>query len=188
MFYSLIKKIARSRSKVVVARVTHYIKKSNKIVDIGSGSGDVALLLQTQGYNVTPVDVADFHGPRLIKTVLYDGKRLPFPDKSFDTAFLLMVLHHTPDPELVLSEAVRVAKEIILIETSYASAFNKINTVIIDAIANLRLSWFWNSYKTDKEWRKLFAELKLKVVKTYRFYDKYMGFPFLHVSYYLKKF
>ena len=173
---------------MVVERITPYIKQSAKIIDIGSGSGDVALLLQTQGYDITPVDVSDFHGPRLVKTIIYDGKKLPFPDKSFDTALLLMVLHHTSNPELILSEAKRVAKEIVLIETSYTSFINKIYTVITDTIANLRLNWYWDSYKTDEKWRKFFDKKGLKVVKVHKYNDRNIGLPFLHVLYYLRPF
>src|SRR3989344_699366 len=111
MLNSLIRKIVRARSNVVVDRISPYIKTSKKIIDIGSGTGDIAFLLEKGGKNVTPVDVGDFHGPRLVKTIIYDGKTLPFPNRSFNTALLLMVMHHTPDPDVVFAEAARVAKE-----------------------------------------------------------------------------
>ncbi len=183
----IVQKVVRSRSNVVVSRIDSYLKSTDKIVDIGSGSGDVAFLLKNKGMDVTPVDVGDFHGPRLIKTVIYDGNKLPFPDKSFDKALLLMVLHHTPDPELVFSEAARVAKEIVLIETSYTSQLSKFFTVITDAIGNLRLEAFWKSYKSDEEWRKLIKKMGFIVADSHWFNDKNIGLPFLHISYYLKR-
>ena len=106
---SFIRKIVRTRSEIVLERISPFIKKSAKIVDVGSGTGDIAFLLEKQGKDITPVDVADFHGIRLMKTIIYDGKRLPFSDKSFDAALLLMVMHHTPNPDVVFSEAARVA-------------------------------------------------------------------------------
>lgn len=42
--------------------------------------------------------------------VYYDGKRLPFPDESFDTVLSVQVLEHTPDPALLMSEMGRVLK------------------------------------------------------------------------------
>lgn len=183
----ILQKVVRSRSRVVVGRIDSYLKPTDKIIDIGSGSGDVAFLLKNKGVDITPVDVDDFHGPRLIKTIIYDGKRLPYPDKSFDKALLLMVLHHTPDPELVFSEAARVAKEIVLIETSYTSQLSKFFTVITDAMGNLRLEAFWKSYKSDEEWRKLIKKMGFTVADSHQFNDKNMGLPFLHISYYLKR-
>lgn len=159
-----------------------------KIIDIGSGTGDVAYLLKKRGKSITPVDVGDFHGPRLVKTTIYDGKTLPFPDQSFDTALLLMVMHHTPHPEIVFSEASRVAKEVVVIETSYTNPMNRFFTIVSDAIGNLRLKAFWDSYKTDSEWKTFFENHGFKTVESHKFHDTNLGIiPFLHILYYLKR-
>ncbi len=73
----------QNRTKTVIDRISAYIKNTDKIIDIGSGSGDIARLLQDQGFNITPVDVADYHYPRVAETVIYDGKTLPFPMDRF---------------------------------------------------------------------------------------------------------
>lgn len=187
MFNALLRKIVRKRSEKVVARISPYIKNSQKIIDIGSGTGDVAYLIKAQGKEITPVDVADFHGPRMIKTVIYDGKTLPFKSKSFDTALLLMVMHHTADPEIIFKEAARVAKKIVVIETSYTTPINRILTIISDAIGNLRLEAFWNSYKTDIEWRQFFNLHGFKIIDSRKYNDKNLGMiPFLHLTFLLQ--
>ncbi len=183
MFNLLIKKIIRLRSETVVKRVFPYIKTSKKIIDIGSGTGDVAFIFRKRGKDITPVDVSNFHGPRLIKITIYDGKTVPFPNNSFDTALLLMVLHHTPDPNIVFSEAARVAKNIVIIETSFTNPINKFFTVILDAIGNLRLDAFWNSYKKDEEWKVFFDKHGFNIKKSQKFKD----IPFLHILYYLQR-
>lgn len=186
MFKTLFGKFIRRRSETVISRIMPYIKNSNKIIDIGSGTGDVASLIKAQGKNITPVDVADFHGPRMIKTIIYDGKTLPFKEKSFDIALLLMVMHHTPDSEVVFKEAARVAKEIVVIETSYTNPINRILTIISDAIGNLRLEACWNSYKTNGEWQKFFTDHGFIIKQIQKFRDKNLGvIPFLHILYYL---
>ncbi|MEK7577610.1 MAG: class I SAM-dependent methyltransferase [Patescibacteria group bacterium] len=188
MLNPLFQKIVRKRSTIVVDRISSYIINSKKIIDIGSGTGDVAYLLKQRGKYVTPVDVGDFHGPRLVKTTIYDGKTLPFPNKSFDTALLLMVMHHTPNPEIVFSEATRVAKEVVVIETSYTNPINRFFTIVLYAIGNLRFEVFWNSYKTDDEWRKFFENHGFKISNSQKFHDTNLGFiPFLHILYCLKK-
>jgi SAM-dependent methyltransferase len=42
--------------------------------------------------------------------VLYDGKRLPFDDGSFDTVLNIQVLEHTPEPQALIDEMSRVLK------------------------------------------------------------------------------
>ncbi|KKS80441.1 MAG: Methyltransferase type 11 [Candidatus Beckwithbacteria bacterium GW2011_GWA2_43_10] len=188
MLKTMFRKIVRKRSETVVNRIMPYIRNSNKIIDIGSGMGDVAGLIKAQGKNITPVDVAGFHGPRMIKTIIYDGKTLPFKNKSFDTALLLTVMHHTPDPEMVFKEATRVAKEIVVIETSYTTPLNRFLTIISDTIGNLRLEAFWGSYKTDKQWKKFFNDHGFIVKESRKFNDKNLGIiPFLHILYYLRR-
>ncbi len=186
MLDALIQKIIRKRSETVVGRVLPYLDNSKKVIDIGSGTGDVAYLLKQQGIDVTPVDVADFHGPRLVKPVIYDGSKLPFPDKSFDIALLLMVLHHTSNPNVVFSEAARVAKEIIVIETSYTTPINRWFTIVSDAIDNLQ-NIHWSSYKTDQEWQKFFRDKGFQIVETHRYHDHNFGLPFLHIAYHLRR-
>ena len=187
MFRSLFQKIVRQRSEVVISRIFPFLKDSKKILDIGSGTGDVAFLLGNHGKDVTPVDVGDFHGSRLVKTIIYDGRKLPFPNNSFDTAMLLMVMHHTPNPEIVFDEASRVAKELVIIETSYTTPTNRWFTIVSDALGNLRLDAFWSSYKSDSEWKELFTKKKFEIVKTQKYNDRNFGLPFLHIAYYLRK-
>jgi len=188
MLKTLFGKFIRKRSETVVSRIMPYINDSNKIVDIGSGTGDIANLIITQGKNITPVDVTDFHGPRMIKTIIYDGKTLPFKAESFDTALLLMVMHHTPNPEVIFKEAARVAKKIVVIESSYTNKVNRFFTVISDTIGNLRLEAFWNSYKTDKQWRQFFVQHGFKIKASQKFNDRNLVvIPFLHLAYFLSR-
>lgn len=41
----------------------------------------------------------------------YDGERLPFPDKTFDTVLNVQVLEHTPEPLRLVHEMARVLKD-----------------------------------------------------------------------------
>lgn len=147
----------------------------------------MAFLLNQMGKDVIPVDVSDFHGPRLVKTTIYDGQKLPFSNKSFDTALLLMVLHHTPNPDVVFSEASRVAKEVVVIETSFTTPISRWFTIVSDTLGNLRLKAFWSSYKSDAEWKEFFAKKNYEIIKTRKYQDRNFGLPFLHISYYLRE-
>jgi ubiquinone/menaquinone biosynthesis C-methylase UbiE len=50
------------------------------------------------------------HSLRVADVVQAPGERLPFPDDSFDTAVMTLVLCTAPDPELVLREVARVLR------------------------------------------------------------------------------
>ncbi|MEO7036164.1 MAG: class I SAM-dependent methyltransferase [Polyangiaceae bacterium] len=43
--------------------------------------------------------------------MLYDGRRLPFADRSFDTVLNVQVLEHTPHPAALVAEMARVLKD-----------------------------------------------------------------------------
>ncbi len=189
MINYFIRKINKDRAATVVKRVKPYLAKSEKILDIGSGSGYIASILRSEGKDVVPVDVADFHGPILISPIIYDGIKLPFLDKSFDTALLLMVLHHTSDPSIVFCEAMRVAKNIVVIETSYSNPVNRFITIVADTVGNLRTRAYWSSYKTDTQWKSFFEARGYGVMASHKYHDKTLsrfGFPVLHILYYLE--
>ena len=50
-----------------------------------------------------------------MKLTLYDGKRLPFEDDSFDAVLLMFVLHHAEDAGAVLREARRVSRDRVIV-------------------------------------------------------------------------
>ncbi|MEI7578457.1 MAG: class I SAM-dependent methyltransferase [bacterium] len=183
----LLQKFNDKRTALFVKRILPYLPQSGKILDIGSGPGAITLALRNQGFAVTPVDVASFHGPRLSEPIIYDGSHLPFADQQFETAMLLMVMHHTPDPEIVFHEAARVAKNLLIIETSFLNPFHKFITVLADTLANLQFRANWQSYRSDCEWRKLFQSKNFAVKQSEQYFDQNLGVKFLHILYYLEK-
>jgi SAM-dependent methyltransferase len=111
-----------------------------RILDLGSGEGFVAAALRREapGAWVCGVDVGDFRrvpGPY----VVYDGARLPFRDGAFDTALLLLTLHHCRDAGAVLAEAVRVTRRRLLVtESVYRSRWERWCLLALDGRFNAR--------------------------------------------------
>lgn len=84
------------------------------VLDIGCGVGQVVERLNRAGFVAHGVDVAEANirrAQRLCnRCILYDGGRLPFADNTFAATGALNVLEHVEDPELFISEAVRVTR------------------------------------------------------------------------------
>jgi SAM-dependent methyltransferase len=68
-----------------------------------------------------------------------EGERLPFPDRSFDTVLLFEVLEHLPDPDPVIHEARRLARENVLITTPNSGGIDELrrNGLLYEHFADL---------------------------------------------------
>lgn len=154
------------RSKRILSSVTTYLKKEKPILDIGSGSGHNLHQLKKLGYKkLDCVDVVDMSVFPEEKPKIYDGKKLPYKNGEFDVAMLITVLHHTPDPELIVKEASRVAKRLIIVEDTYNSSLQKYATFLMDSIGNMEFKGHPHTNKTDKEWLRLFKRNDLKLIE-----------------------
>lgn len=97
------------------------------VLDIGTGTGLFAEAFSQRGKQVTGVDV----NPEMLAVANHyvpDGifqpapaEALPFPDASFDLAFMGLVLHETDDLLKALQEAYRVTRlRLAVLEWPYA--------------------------------------------------------------------
>lgn len=95
-------------------------KKNKLILDVGCGVGQVVIKLAKDGLDSVGIDVS----PIAIKIgvegakknphaffVVASGYQLPFKQEAFEVAGCLDVLEHLKDPELCLSEMLRVIKK-----------------------------------------------------------------------------
>jgi len=98
-----------------------------KVLDLCTGTGELALRFASQGASVIGVDiargmlkVASIKGARLNSTWLeMDATQLAFADKSFEVSSLSLALHHMPETVQlnVLKELCRVTqRRIVIIE------------------------------------------------------------------------
>jgi ubiquinone/menaquinone biosynthesis C-methylase UbiE len=100
--------------------------RTGKVLDIGTGSGLLALELckaKNTDFDIVAIDVSENmlmkaeenarqvkQGDR-IKFLEANGAALPFPDNSFDLVISYASLHHWLDPVVVFNEAERVVKD-----------------------------------------------------------------------------
>ena len=82
------------------------------VLDIGCGDGLLSqrILAKRPDIQITGVDVL-VRPSTHIPVTAFDGRRLPYEDKTVDVALFVDVLHHTSDPTSLLREAKRVAKD-----------------------------------------------------------------------------
>jgi SAM-dependent methyltransferase len=135
-----------------------------RVLDVGCGDGLISAVLQSRRPDLTlrGIDVL----PRKhthIPVEIFDGSRIPFDDQSFDVVLFSDVLHHTPDPAILLHESRRVAAHCILIKDHNRNG--------LAAGARLRfMDWVGNArfgvalpynYWTDRQWQDSWREIGL---------------------------
>ena len=92
--------------------------EGKKVLDVGFGSGGVAIALAEAGGKVYGVDtesdllsIAQNNLKQWGQNAdlqIYEGKSLPFPDNYFDYVVCASVLEHVSFPEIILKEILRV--------------------------------------------------------------------------------
>lgn len=89
--------------------VAGYFAPEQRVLDYGAGSGFMSTLMARLGCEVEAVDVDT--RPWMYRPVrLYDGVRLPYPDRYFDVVFTCFALEHLPELPRCLREMARVLK------------------------------------------------------------------------------
>lgn len=113
-------KISPSRTYRVVKILAEYKSAEAKVLDLGCGTGLNTPSIAKHFPNTIACDV----DPRLetaannflssfgvkIPVIIYDGKKLPFKDSTFDIVNCVEVIEHAENPDLMLSEINRVLK------------------------------------------------------------------------------
>ncbi|MBM3128149.1 MAG: class I SAM-dependent methyltransferase [Chloroflexi bacterium] len=130
--------MSNHRANSILASFASEIAPHARILDIGAGKGWLAQAMARQLVaRVTMVDVASYNQSDLPLTIC-DSRALAFADDSFDFAVLSFVLHHTPKPETILREALRVARAAIVIENDVRGVARQWLTRAIDSYPALR--------------------------------------------------
>ena len=105
----------------VVAMVAPVLPRDH-VLDIGCNSGFLIDFLHPEcvvcGVDAAPELVEKARG-RLSHAEVADAESLPFPDDLFDVAVLGEIIEHVHDPVVVLREASRVARRLVVGSTPH---------------------------------------------------------------------
>jgi len=158
--------VAGNRRLDVLARgIAKLLPQGASVLDIGCGDGMLSARIARhrpdcsfQGIDVIPGETA------MIPVTIFDGERIPMPARSFDVAMLVDVLHHTSDPTVLLAEAQRVCRRLIILKDHRRNGFLAGPTLrIMDWMGNAHhgVNLPYN-YWSEKQWRTAFAQLRLR--------------------------
>jgi methionine biosynthesis protein MetW len=106
------------------------------VLDLGCGDGIFLQLLKEKGIAGEGLDISKVAVEKAKNKGLsvgqfdFNSRNLPFTDKSFEVAVLLDVLEHLYQPQNILREAIRVAREIVLAVPNFNSLPARLQTFI----------------------------------------------------------
>lgn len=105
------------RVRVLVDHLTRIMPPDASVLDVGCGDGQLARALaerrpdlRFEGIDVLVRETA------VIPVREFDGLHIPFPDDAYDVVLFVDVLHHSEQPAALLGEAVRVARQHLVIK------------------------------------------------------------------------
>ena len=115
-FYDRTRAMSDESMSRTIELLASELRDRGRVLEVGCGTGLLALPLHAAGIDVTGVDLSPpmlgkltekAGGTAPFPLVLADATRLPFTDGAFGAAYLRWVLHLIPDWRGVLAEVVR---------------------------------------------------------------------------------
>lgn len=173
------------RFRLITQVYRGWLKKNDKVLDIGCGNGIISKLLKDHfSVDMTCADVKNY----LIHNLPFrklKGNKLPFKDQTFSVVTLNDVLHHISpsQQENVILESVRVGRKLLIFE-----AEPTISGSIADTMLNKYHYGDLNiplTFKTADEWKQTFKKMNL-VVKAVKL-NKPFWYPFSHIAFEVRK-
>jgi ubiquinone/menaquinone biosynthesis C-methylase UbiE len=164
------KAVFKRRVKVLSRLLSDEIREGKSVLDLGCGDGSIARSLMDDRPNLEIRGVDVLRRPEVrIPFDLYDGNTIPFSDGSFDWVTVVDVLHHTDDPQDVLTEAARVARLGVVVKDHLREGIGAYSTLrFMDWVGNrghdVRLPY---NYLSKSEWKQVIAGAGLSV-KTWK--------------------
>jgi SAM-dependent methyltransferase len=106
--------------KRLLARLLAEFPQARSVLEVGCGTGHFTRWLADQGVRAVGLDrsevmLTEARRRSGARYVLGDAQALPFADRTWDLVVLITTLEFVPDAERALAEAVRVARQGVLL-------------------------------------------------------------------------
>ena len=153
------------RTRVLSERILPLFPANARVLDVGAGDGTIASLWQKTRPDlcVEGIDVL-VRSDTKVPVREFDGRTIPYSNKSADVVVFVDVLHHTDDPLPLLRDAARVARKKIVIKDHFSENFLDHSTLrLMDWVGNAAhgVALPYN-YLSRAAWQRLFAEAALR--------------------------
>lgn len=115
-FYDDTRRLPEAAIEAFTDRLAEALGRAKSVLEVGVGTGRVAVPLSNCGYTMTGIDVSEKMLAVLeakssaVKTQLGDATDLPFDNASFDAVLAVDVFHLVSDWRSAVDEAVRVLR------------------------------------------------------------------------------
>ena len=156
------------RVSVLARHLAGLIPPRAKVLDVGCGDGtiDQLILAKVPDVSIEGIDVL-VRSAAKIPVQPFDGIQIPYADSSFDVVMFVDVLHHTDDPLLLLQEARRVGR-VILVKDHFREGFLAGPTLrFMDWVGNAHHGVVLPyNYWSEKQWQDALGVVGLKQVET----------------------
>ena len=109
------------------------------VLDLGGGSGEIGAMMKEHGNEVSLADIRDWRGAnaRRLPFLAVSNNAIPLDSGSIDAVVVLMALHHSNNPKMMLAEAFRVARrDVIIIES--------VTNTLEEYLYGCWIDWFYN--------------------------------------------
>jgi SAM-dependent methyltransferase len=137
------------------------------LLDVGCGDGTLArsIMDRRPALRATGVEIRA-RPTTAIPVQEFDGRTLPYPDRSYEVVMLVDVLHHADDALVLIREAARVASREVVIKDHLTGAWlSEQRLRLMDWVGNIGHGVpLRYAYWSPDEWQAAFARAGLREI------------------------
>lgn len=177
----------RNRIQQITKTYALWLPSGWRVLDAGCGNGIVAAGVEKRlSVKVSGCDIEDYLLRNIPYTHMIRKDHLPFRSSSFDAVMINDVLHHTSfeNQEILLREAVRVARRAVLLFELLPTPMNYIGDFIVNKIYHSSVPTPL-TIRPTAGWQAVFRTLPVSVQTVH--VPRPFFSPFSHVAFRLAK-